>query len=172
MGRVMGKFPLLLNCISLAFQVQGARVHQDDEWPLPLTTFSWQPRQSIKTHCCFSLTNQILWNFGLTNQISLFPSSRPSSPILLFTFVSFFSLSENTNCRITLVAFVTLHLQLKWTGCYFVRRSNGRRYMAATKWQFVGAFDTKWQQWTNVFGITSSKKFFFLCYLFYQHSQF
>lgn len=71
-----------------------------------------------QTRCCFSLTNQILWNFGLTNQISLSLSSRPSPLVLFFTFVSFFCREHELQSHIS--RFRHFASQLKGTGCYFV----------------------------------------------------
>lgn len=99
-----------------------------------------------QTCCCFSLTNQILWNFSLTNQISLFLSSRLSS-LILFTFLSVFCREHKLPSHIS--RFRHSAAEVNWMLlCWDVK--NGHSNMAATKWQFVGAFDTKWQKWTRL----------------------
>lgn len=128
------------------FVSSGQSCQSSSRWWVTTSSegFSIKTWQSIKPVLFFCLTNQILWNFNLTSQISHFSflicRLHPHFLPLLRMETEFSTWSE-------------LDTPI-WRRC--IARGN----MAATKWRSVGAFDAQWQKWTNVFGIIPSKILF------------
>lgn len=113
-----------------------------------------------QTRYCFCLTNKILWNFSLTNQISLFLSSI--CRIWSSSLPSFLPSVENTDCRVTLVAFVTLHspAEVNWMLlCGDIELPTGTWLLQSGRlWELLTHSDSNGQ----VFWITATKKCSFL----------
>lgn len=136
-----GKLYMLNIIVPLSFQVQGARVHQDDEWPLPLMPLQQQLDSWSNP---FDPSDWPI-RFSGTAAWPIKSASSCLCPIASFAFVSSSSV-DKINCRVELVAC-----------CHFASPAEinwiwlcGDVKMAAVTWSLMGALTPSDKNWRRL----------------------